>query len=74
MTADGEPLDETLLARIEASVRATAEQILAGFEREQIPIEVALAICGVVVGKLLDRSPPERRAEFIACLEDGDSA
>lgn len=72
MTPD--QLDEALLARIEASVRATADEILAGFEREQVPTHLALAICGIVVGKLLDRSPPETRAEFIACLEDGDGA
>jgi hypothetical protein len=67
---DTEQLDEATLARAEASIRATADAIVRGFEREQVPTQVALAICGVVVGRLLDRSDPKLRAEFIACLED----
>jgi len=66
--SDDTPLDEATLARVEASIRACADDIIRGFDREQVPTQVALAICGVVVGRLLERSDATTRAEFIACL------
>jgi hypothetical protein len=57
------------LDRLQAAVRACANDILAGFEREKISHNVALAICGAVLARLLDRSTPAIRAEFIAALQ-----
>lgn len=63
-------LSEDELTRAVATVQAAAAHIVAGFDREQVPTRVALAICGVVAGRLLDRSDAATRAEFIACLID----
>ena len=62
-------IDDATLARIEASIRATAADIVAGFEREHVTLHIAIAICGVVVGQLLDQAPRSTFDEFIAALE-----
>lgn len=66
---DDAPLNEAEFARIEAVTRKAAAHIIAGFDAEQVPTEIALAICGVVVGDLLDRCDAGFRREFIVCLE-----
>ena len=63
-----EPLSEAELERMEATIRRAAASIIAGFDREQIPTMIALAILGVVVGDLLDRSDPAQRRNFLECL------
>lgn len=65
-----EPLTEAELTSMEATIRASAARILACFDRSQVPTEVALAVLGVVIGELLDRTDADTRTEFIACLED----
>ncbi len=67
------PLSGAELASVEAAIRAAARDILAGFDRERIAPSVALAICGIVVARLLDHAP-HYRAEFIACLQDAADA
>jgi hypothetical protein len=58
---------------LEAAIRATARDILAGFDSARVAPSVALAICGIVVSRLLDRAP-HYSAEFIACLQDDSDA
>jgi hypothetical protein len=71
--ADTTPSGGTTLDGIEATIRACAHDILAGFDRERVPPNVALAICGIIVSRLLDHAP-HYRAEFIACLEQHHDA
>lgn len=54
---------------LEASMRAAARAILAGFDRERVSPGVALGILGMVVTRLLEHAPHYRN-EFIACLQD----
>jgi hypothetical protein len=60
-------------ATLEAAIRDAARDILADFDREKVAPSVALAICGIVVSRLLDHAP-HYRAEFIAALQDEPDA
>ena len=66
-------LSEAELASVEAAIRAAAGDILANFDRKRISPGVALAICGIVVARLLDHAP-HYHAEFIACLQGAADA
>ena len=55
------------------AIRNAARDILATFDREHIAPGVALAICGIVVARLLDHAPHYRN-EFIAGLQDAADA
>jgi hypothetical protein len=52
-------------AELQRSIANCAADILAGFQRENIPTEVALAIAATVTGMLADQLPAEQRAPFL---------
>lgn len=66
--------DQATLPQPEAAILATAAQIVENFDREQIPLNVALGICGTVLNLLLDRASPSLRTNFLAALARRHSA
>ena len=54
---------------LQATIQAAARDILAGFDREQIPTNNAIAIVGLVLTDLLKRVDPEFRRILLAALK-----